>query len=703
MMNTIISETTEAHTAAPIRQALVEKIIPVSALLAILLLAAALRLTHIDSLGYVNHYYAAAVKSMLQSWHNFFFVAAEPGGSVSVDKPPVGLWLQAISAYFLGVNTLGLLLPQILAGVAACLVVYHLVRRSFGTTAGLLAALALAVTPVAVATDRNNTIDSSMILTLLLAAWAFIKATETSKTRFLLLGAALVGIAFNIKMLAAYLPVPAFFALYFLGARETLWRKIAQLALAAVIVLAVSFSWAIAVDLTPADERPYVGSSSDNSELTLIIGYNGLNRLLGMARNRGGGVAGAAPGSDSAPAAPRQRDTAAPLNDQPQGNRPQNGAGQPPANRPRGNPAAGSGNRSPGGRGGTPSDIGQAGPLRLFTSSLNKEMSWLLPWGLASIALLLAGARLQWPLALKHQALILWGGWLVTGGAFFSVASYFHEYYLVLIGAPLAALVGIGVIELWNLRKNRPLLATILILVVAAGTIGFQVFMARSFVDSIEWLPLVLGGFLGGAVLLTIAMVKQTSRNLALTGFALIVASMFITPGIWSGYTALYPGNNLSLPAAYSGKTSAPSNRGNVQVNLALIEYLEANTQDTTYLMAVPTSMQGADYVLATDRPVLYIGGFKGQDEVVNTDDLAQMVQDGELRYVYWGAGGAGQQSGIAGWLKSACTPVEGFDTSTRNSGAPDGTNNSIGPAAPGGGNSQIITVYDCGGQPTSQ
>ena len=87
------------------------------ALVLIVVLAAALRFANLEALGYVNHYYSAAVTSMLQSWHNFFFVAAEPGGSVSVDKPPVGLWLQAISAYFLGVNTLGVLLPELLAGI----------------------------------------------------------------------------------------------------------------------------------------------------------------------------------------------------------------------------------------------------------------------------------------------------------------------------------------------------------------------------------------------------------------------------------------------------------------------------------------------------------------------------------------------------------------------------------------------------------
>jgi 4-amino-4-deoxy-L-arabinose transferase-like glycosyltransferase len=248
-----------------------ERALELIALAMIVALAAALRFANLDALGEANHYYTAAVKAMLQSWHNFFFAAAEPGGSVSVDKPPVGLWLQVISAYFLGVNGFGVLLPQIVAGILSVIVVYHLVRRWFGAVAGLVAALALAITPVVVATDRNNTMDSTLILTLLLAAWAFIKVTERGKLRYLLLGSILVGIGFNIKMLEAYLPLPAFFALYTLGSPERLWRKGINLALATVLLLIVSLSWATIVDLTPADQRPYVGSSGDNSELSLLL------------------------------------------------------------------------------------------------------------------------------------------------------------------------------------------------------------------------------------------------------------------------------------------------------------------------------------------------------------------------------------------------------------------------------------------------
>lgn len=663
-----------------------EKALPILALTAIVILAAVLRFIDINSLGYVNHYYAAAVKSMLQSWHNFFFVAAEPGGSVSVDKPPVGLWLQTISAYFLGVNALGLLMPQILAGLASVVVVYHLVRRSFGTTAGLLAALALAVTPVAVAVDRNNTIDSTMILTLLLAAWAFIKATETNKIRYLLIGATLVGIAFNIKMMAAFLPIPAFFALYFFGAREGWWRKIGKLALTLALLLAVSFSWAIAVDLTPADQRPYVGSSTDNSELTLIIGYNGINRLTGMTCSGGTSPTGSNTTSDSPRPASPSMDMTSPSNNPPQGERPQSNNQPPSGNRPQGN------------SGGTPSDIGEEGVLRLFTNPLSKETSWLLPIGLVGIALLLAGTRIQWPLAEKHQALVLWGGWLITGGVFFSVASYFHEYYLTLLVAPLAALVGIGIVELWKLRKNHPFFTTALIVTVTGLTLAFQFYTALSFTESINWLIPTLTISMLGAIVLIISNRFLTSKNLALAGVTLLVASMFITPGIWSVYTSLNPSSNQSLPAAYSGKDSRSSNGRFAQINNSLVDYLEANTEDTTYLMAVPTSMQGADYVLATGRPVLYVGGFKGSDQVVSSADLSQLVERGELRYIYWSSQGMGSNSEISSWVTSACSVVQGFETSTRNAGAPDGTSTSPSSTSSSGrqGGSQSITLYDC-------
>src|ERR687897_2729893 len=109
---------------------------------AVLALSAFLNLSRLTSEGYGNLYYAATGKDMLASWHNFFFASFD-AGFVSVDKPPLGFWIQAASAYVFGFHRWSLLLPQALAGILSVALLYHLVARSFGPVAGLLAALAL--------------------------------------------------------------------------------------------------------------------------------------------------------------------------------------------------------------------------------------------------------------------------------------------------------------------------------------------------------------------------------------------------------------------------------------------------------------------------------------------------------------------------------------------------------------------------------
>src|SRR5437764_3676842 len=251
-------------------------------------------------------YYPAAVLSMMDNWHNFFFAAYDPGGFVSIDKPPVGFWLEVASAKLFGFNSVSILLPQALAGVLSVLLLYYLVRRHFGVVAGLLAALALAVSPISVVTNRNITIDSTLALVLLVGAWAVMRAAETGRLRWLLLTAVIVGIGFNIKMLEAYLVVPAFGLLYLLAAPRSIWKRIGHLALAGMLLLVVSFSWITAVDLTSASQRPYVGSTQDNSELSLALGYNGIERLLGQF---GRGFRGRPPANTSTNATNRSGNT----------------------------------------------------------------------------------------------------------------------------------------------------------------------------------------------------------------------------------------------------------------------------------------------------------------------------------------------------------------------------------------------------------
>src|SRR6184192_1681678 len=210
------------------------------ALAVVMLISIFMNFYQLGQNGFGNLYYASAIRSMLDSWHNFLFVSFDPGGFVSIDKPPLGFWLQAASAKIFGFTPFNIFLPQALAGVLSVLMLYYLVRRHFGVVAGLLAALALAISPISVVTNRNNTIDSTLVLVMLLGAWAVLRAAETGRLRWLLLSAAIVGIGFNVKMLEAYLVVPAFGLLYLLAAPRSIWKCVGHLALAGVVLLAVS-------------------------------------------------------------------------------------------------------------------------------------------------------------------------------------------------------------------------------------------------------------------------------------------------------------------------------------------------------------------------------------------------------------------------------------------------------------------------------
>ena len=145
----------------------------------------------------------------------------------------------------------------------------------------------------------------------------------------------------------------------------------------------------------------------------------------------------------------------------------------------------------------------------------------------------------------------------------------------------------------------------------AAATLGLQIITAQALAATVWWAPVVIGLFVIGAVLLLLV----TSRKLhlgAMAGFSCVIAAILLTPGVWSGLTTLKASGNQSLPSAYAGRSSGPTNRGGLRVSQALLDYLEEHTKDITYLMTVPSSMQAGDYLLATGRPVLYLGGFMG-------------------------------------------------------------------------------------------
>ena len=208
---------------------------------------------------------------MSQDWRLFFYNGFDPGGFVSVDKPPLAYWMTALSARLFGFSPLSQLVPQALAGLITIFVLWRSVRRSHGALAGLLAALFLALTPIAVAVDRSNMVDSWLTLFLTLAVCAALRKKYVLSSLW-------VGLAFLTKLLAGLFVLPALFAAWLLGKREG-WT----LALSALVLISVGASWPLAVDRTPKENRPYVGGSKDDSVRDLIFGYNGLGRVLGRS------------------------------------------------------------------------------------------------------------------------------------------------------------------------------------------------------------------------------------------------------------------------------------------------------------------------------------------------------------------------------------------------------------------------------------
>ena len=656
------------------------------ALGAILLISVFMNFYRLGHNGF-DSYYPPAVRSMMDNWHNFFFAAYDPGGFTSLDKPPVGFWLQVASSKLFGFTPFSVLLPQAVCGVLAVLLLYALVRRQFGTTAGLLAALALALSPVSVVTNRNVTIDSTLALALLVGAWTVLRAAETGRLRWLLLCAAIVGIGFNIKMLEAYLVLPAFGLLYLLAAPLSIWRRLGHLALASLLLLVVSFSWALAVDLTPATLRPHVGSTESNSEISLALGYNGLQRLLGLGGGGGNAITTPPPGSQSAP-----------LN---------------------GNTGPGQGVVIVTGNGTwtTPGNSGPA-PFHLFTEPLAGQNGWLLPLAIFGMIALLKFRRPRPRSDRELQALLLWGMWLLTMGIFFSVAGFIHEYYLTVMAPALAALCGIGLVTMWQDSLGSGWRAWLLPLALIA-TAAEQVYILTNYP---AWgsgiIPLLIvlcllavGPLIGARLPLRFTRNERVAR-LLMPALALGLVALMLGPTLWAAIP-IFGGTESDLPlAGPSQEMGGP--KGGLRpmmgaVDPALIRYLLAHQGNAQNLVAV--AGMADDIILATNKPVIPLDGFSSYPLTVT--ELASLVSQGKLRFLLLdqphmpqqaldqgsqqgqgnvvrgvnGGSNDGRQDDVLNWVKQHCkaVPPSLWQSSSVSSSAGDDS-------GPGGS----TLLYDC-------
>lgn len=473
----------------------------------ILLVSAFLNMYNIWNDDTVNPYYTAAVTSMLQSFHNFFYASFDAAGFITVDKPPVTYQIQTISALIFGMHGWSVILPQALAGVGSVLFMYLLIKPTFGKTAARIASFVMACTPIAVAVARTNNVDALLVFFLLFATWLLFKAIRKGRLIWLLAAFFVVGVGFNTKMLQAYMILPAFLLFYMIAANTTIKKKIISLVSALAVLAAVSLSWPLIVDNIPAGKRPYVGSSQTNSVLELAFGYNGIQRLTGQ--NSGGGQGGpdgnaskgisSSAGSSRMQAPPGQSSssssssegksqngsmTAPPSNGQmPSGGEmPGSGQGGPPSSGGKGGTGTGSKMQSGSGMFGT----GTPGPLRLFQTELSDQISWLLPFAIFGMAgLLIAGARERRRLSEEQKETIFWAAWLVPIAGFFSVAEFFHHYYLIMLAPPIAALTGAGWVALVHLYRKQAGWKTWLLPAAILATTGFELFILRNYIDQI--------------------------------------------------------------------------------------------------------------------------------------------------------------------------------------------------------------------------
>lgn len=591
------------------------------AVLALLVMTAVMYLWGLGSSGWANDYYAAAAQAATQDWKAWLFGSLDAGNAITVDKPPAALWVMALFGRLFGFSAFTMLLPQALMGVGAVALLYATVKRTSGPAAGLIAGAALALTPVATLMFRYNNPDALLVLLLVAAAYCMVRAIETASTRWIALVGIVVGFAFLTKMLQAFLIVPGLALAFLIAAPVGIWKRIGKL-LVAGVAMVVSGGWYVAlVSLWPADSRPYIGGSTDNSLLQLALGYNGIQRIAGGEGGPGGG--------------------------------------------------------GPGGGGPGGANLffgGQAGIGRLFGHSMGVEASWLLPVALIGLAAGIWFTRRTARTGTVRAGLLLWGGWLLVTGAVFSfMDGIVHPYYTVALAPAVAALVGISVAELW---RGKEFLMPRIILAIMAATTGVWAFILLD--RTPDWLPALRWIVLAGSVIVAAILAVGVHRLGRAVVVLVAAAALFglAAPTAFSIYNVTQahsgPGtmSGPSRDAGFGGHgpdgPGGPGGRGPGEAeanNTALAQLLEGT--DSRWAAAGIGSMGVSGLELKTGASIMAIGGFSGGD---NSPTLAQFqayVADHQVRYfiasdhVGPGHGKSGPAEEITVWVKQNFAPID--------------------------------------------
>jgi 4-amino-4-deoxy-L-arabinose transferase-like glycosyltransferase len=657
------------------------------------LLAGALTFWGLTRNGYANTYYAEAAQAASHSWKAWLTNAVDTSGSDSLDKGPLSNMLMGFSGRLFGFSTFSMLAPEALCGVGAVLLLHNTVKRTLGHRAALLAALVLALTPIFVAMSRFNNPDALLVLLEVAAAWALVRALQSGRTRDVLLCGLFVGLAFNVKMLQAYLIVPGLALTLLIAGQGTIRRRLAQLLAGGTAMFFVSFVWYGTMMLIPAADRPWVGDSTDNSWFSLIFGANGLSRVSGESSGPGGGA----------------------------------------------------------------NFGGAAGPLRLFDSIVGGQIAWLLPLAVPGLALGLWTYRRAPRTDLRRSGYVLWGGWALVSWAVFSFSKgIFHPYYTTALAPAVAALVAGGLVALWD-RSRESLAWSVVLAAGLVGTGALAVVLLDRASGFVPYLapaimaiavlaacalllarvtPVVGSASIANKIAVTAAigglvamLAGPTAYSLATVGKTLSGGDPLAGPasaelgvggpgggaagpgfggrvlraGSAPGVVGLRPpgagapsgsvpggappagseagagsppslfGNGVRAGAGTSGGATAvgsassppagAASRGSgagarlgatagigagpgANVSKTLISYLKAHQGKATYLVAAVGSSTAGPIALESGREVIDMGGFMGSDPAPSLAKLESFIDSGQLHYVLLSSGGSGGAAG---------------------------------------------------------
>ena len=578
-------------------------------------ISALLNLWALGQNQWANTYYSAAVRSMASSWHNFLYASADPSGIQTVDKPPLALWVQALSVRVFGFHPLAILVPQALMGMAAVVITYDLVRRRFGRLGGAVAGLVLATTPIAVAMSRHNNPDELLTLLCVAAVWFAVRAFEDGRTRWLVLAGVAVGLAFETKFLVALVTVPGIALAWLYVAPSGRLRALRQLLAGGAAMLVAGGAWPLLVMLTPAGSRPYISGTADNSILSLIFGYDGLGRVTGQA----------------------------------------------------GGPAAFGGGASTTFGGGT-------GVFRLFNFALGGQAGWLLAAAVVGGVLLALTTRARRTDPRTHWMLAV-GITFLTIALLFSFADgIFHPYYVVALAPFTAALVGAGVGAVTQ-RGLGPAVGAFALL--AAGVVGEFVVLGQ-YVGQLRWLEVVLPIACGMAAVGFFLTDSPRGRALAASlgvGALLVGPAIWAVDTLAYETTSTFPSGGpqtLTSTAAAANPLGAfglpgvrtPFGGGGAPGGVAggfrrfgggggpgvggfgaddpsltaMVQYVDGHGGGT---IAVSSQSSVAGTIISTDARVAGIGGFTGQESDPSIAWLASEVAAGHIRWVLDNGSGA--------------------------------------------------------------